>query len=121
MDALQQIMNHEELLLSAMKSSDIPTLEALLHDDLIFIIPTGQTVTKEQDIANHRSGLLRIDHLSAKNQQISFVEGNAIVSVIINLQGSYAGESIASDFKYLRVWKEFSDGWKVIGGAGMQI
>lgn len=42
----EQIMECESKLLEAMKSGDIKVLDQLLHDKLVFNIPTGQTITK---------------------------------------------------------------------------
>ena len=46
----EHIIDSETRLLNAMKASDIEVLDELLHDDLIFNIPTGQTITKPMDI-----------------------------------------------------------------------
>jgi len=54
----EQIIECEKRLLEALKNGDIQVLHELLHDNLIFNIPTGQTITKEMDIENHRSNLL---------------------------------------------------------------
>ena len=47
---LQQIMGCESQLLQAIKNSNIKMLDGLLNDDLVFKIPTGQTITKAMDI-----------------------------------------------------------------------
>jgi hypothetical protein len=43
-------MEHEEMLRKAMLSSDLQTLDELIHDDLIFVNHFGQILTKEADI-----------------------------------------------------------------------
>ena len=116
-----QLKKTEEKLLSAMRSGDIKALNALLHDDLLFVIPTGETVTKQIDLANYESGKLKISHLSSSDQEINRIGDNAIVSVIIDLKGKYLDQAIDGSFKYIRIWKLFGDVWKVIGGAGIQL
>ncbi|MCG8328026.1 MAG: nuclear transport factor 2 family protein [Chitinophagales bacterium] len=116
-----QIVALEKRLLEAMKNSDIDALDELLHDDLLFVIPTGQTVTKQMDLANLQSGNLKIEVISSSEQEISLIHDNAIVSVVISLKGNYLDNPIDGQFKYIRTWKLFNEGWKVIGGAGIQI
>ncbi len=111
----------ENQLLTAIQNRDIKFLNELLHDDLLFVIPTGQTVTKEMDLANLESGNLKIDHISSEEQTINLIEDCAIVSVVINLKGSYLDQPIDGKFKYIRTWKQFENNWKVIGGAGMTL
>lgn len=116
-----QIVELEEKLLEAMKNSDIDALDELLHDDLLFIIPTGQTVTKQMDLANLQSGNLKITSIFPSEQEIRLINDNAIVSVVVSLKGNYLGNPIDGQFKYIRTWKLFNDQWKVIGGAGIQM
>ena len=115
------IIEAEHKLLTAMKEGNISLLNEMLHEDLLFVIPTGQTVTKEMDLANLQSGNLKIEDISSSDQEISLIGDNAIVSVIIKLKGSYLNQPVDGTFKYIRTWKLFDDGWKVIGGAGIQV
>ncbi len=111
----------EEKLLESMKTSDIKALDDMLHDDLLFVIPTGQTVTKEIDLSNLQSGNLKIAEILQSEQEISLIDDCAIVSVVIDLKGDYLGQAINEKIKYIRTWKLFDNEWKVIGGAGVQI
>ncbi len=115
------IKEHEERLLNAMKNGNVEVVDELLHDDLLFVIPTGQTVTKEADLENMKSGILKIDDLASSELEVSVIGDNAITSVLVDLKGSYAGHPINGKFKYLRNWKRFDSTWKVIGGAGIEI
>ena len=117
----EQIIELERKLLEAMKKSDVGNLSELLHDDLLFVIPTGQTVTKQVDISNLQSGNLKIDAISSSEQEVNLIGDNAIVSVIIDLKGNYVGQPIDGKFKYLRTWKLSGNKWQVIGGAGIQL
>lgn len=116
-----QIVEAEIKLLEAMKTGDITSLNDMLHDDLLFVIPTGQTVTKEMDLSNLKSGKLKIDEISSSQQEISIIGDNAIVSVNITLKGNYLDQPINGTFKYIRTWKLFNNKWQVIDGAGIQL
>ena len=48
--SVENVLAYENRLYKAMKESDTTMLDLLLHDDLLFIIPTGEVITKEQDL-----------------------------------------------------------------------
>ncbi len=117
----EQIIECEKRLLEAVKTRDIQVLDELLHDNLIFNIPTGQTITKEMDIENYRSGIMTVYDISISDQTISTIENISTVVVTVYLKAKYADQIIDGKFRYLRVWKLFNNSWKVIAGSGFQI
>ncbi|MCU0467239.1 MAG: nuclear transport factor 2 family protein [Arcicella sp.] len=118
MTQLEQIIECENKLLDALKIGDINTLDELLHDSLIFNIPTGQTITKQIDIENYKSGMMKIFEISATDQIISPIEETCMVAVTIYLKAKYGNQKIDGRFRYLRVWKLFNNSWKIIAGSG---
>ena len=117
----EQIIEYENRLLEAMKTGDIKVLDELLHDNLIFNIPTGQTITKAMDIENYRSGIMTVSEILATDQIIKSIEDISTVAVTLDLKAKYAGQIVEGKFRYLRVWKMFDNSWKVIAGSGFQI
>lgn len=117
----EQIIDSENRLFEAMKLGDILVLDELLHDGLIFNIPTGQTITKSMDIENYRSGLMTVTDISMSDRVIHTIEDMSTVAVTIHLKANYADQIIDGKFRYLRVWKLFDNSWKIIAGSGVQI
>jgi ketosteroid isomerase-like protein len=115
------ILDYENRLLNAMRASDIKSLDELLHDDLIFNIPTGQTITKSMDIENYQSGIMKVSEIIAIDQTIQSFDGVYTVAVTLHLKAKYADQMVDGKFRYLRVWKLFGNSWKVIAGSGFQI
>lgn len=117
----EQIMECEKRLLEAMKTGDIQVLDELLHDNLIFNIPTGQTISKEMDIESYRSGIMTVYDISTSDRTIQTIENVSTVAVTVGLKAKYADQIIDGKFRYLRVWKLFNNSLKVIAGSGFQI
>ena len=115
----EEIQLAEDQLLDALRQGDIDTLELLLHDDLRFVIPNGHVITKEEDVENYRKENIVITSLKTRNQEITMMGDNAVVTVIQELQGSYFKQPIEGSFRYLRVWKRSKAGWKIVGGASV--
>ena len=113
----ETVVNAEIELLRAIKNADILTLEKMLHDDLLFNLPTGDTITKEFDLNSYRSGKMKVDSLEASDQLINIIDDTAIVAVTISLKGAFDNNPINGAFRYIRVWKQFEENLKVIAGS----
>lgn len=117
----EDIVNAEIELLTAIKYADVSALEKILHDDLLFNLPDGQTITKEFDLNSYRSGKMKIDTLEASDQIISVIGDSAVVSVLVLLKGTYDNNALDGAFRYIRVWKQFDESLKVIAGSCIQL
>lgn len=117
----EQIIECEKRLIEALKAGDIKTLDELLHDNLIFNIPTGLTITKEMDIDNYRSGVMTVSEILTSDLIINSIGDISTVAVTLDLKAKFADHTIDGKFRYLRVWKLFDHSWKVIAGSGFQI
>ena len=113
----EEIIEIENKLIQGIKTSDLKLLGKILHDDLLFIAPNGQTITKEMDLASHRSGEMEVEQLIANFEDIKIIGDNAIVVVVYDTKGTMLGNPIQGQFRYIRIWKMFADGLKVIGGS----
>lgn len=117
----KQIIECEKRLLEALKTSNINILGELLHDNLIFNIPTGETITKVMDIENYRVGIFKISEIIATDYVIKSIDDITTVALTIFLKAEYESQIVEGKFKYLRVWKLVENSWKVIAGSGFQI
>ncbi len=111
------IIEKEKELLESLKNSNVEKIDELLHDELLFIIPNGQTITKSIDLEAYRTGNMIVNSILSSEQLISIVDDTAIVSVRIELEGKYYEQLINGSFRYLRVWKFVNSKLKVIAGS----
>lgn len=115
------ILNQENKLYKAMKESNIEILEELLHDDLLFITPGGDVITKQIDLQNYRDSHMKIHELIPNVENLNIINDLAVITLMIELKGSYQNKEFNGKFRYIRFWKAFSTGIKVVGGSGMII
>lgn len=112
-----QIIEAEEKLRLAMLHSDVKALDEMLSSRLIFTDHLGHLVGKEEDLAGHKSGALKLKSLSPSEQHILLTGDVAIVSVRMQLSGSYNGTPTNGIFRFTRVWSQSQDGtWQIIAG-----
>lgn len=115
------IIRLEQEILDAMEHCDVKRLNELLHEDLLFNIPNGQTITKDMDLETYSSGKMKINGIKSSEQEINLIEDNAIVSVIIQMKGMYFDYSLDGKYKIIRIWKSINNQWKVIAGSSMRL
>lgn len=111
----------ENELLNAMTNCDLQKLDELLHEDLLFNIPNGQTITKALDLETYSSGNMKIKKMASSEQEINIIGDNAIVSVTIEMKGMYFDHILDGKYRFIRVWKSFNNSYKVIAGSSIQL
>ncbi len=111
---IDTVVELEERLAQAMRTSDVPVLDELLADDLLFTNHLGLVVTKQEDLDVHRSGLLRLDSLIASDRRIRTLGNVAVVAVRVQLAGSHAGNPFEGTFRYTRVWARLGVRWRIV-------
>lgn len=108
------VVELEERLERAMRTSDVPVLDELLADDLLFTNHQGLVVTKQEDLDVHRSGLLKLDSLVASERSIRQLGDVAIVAVRVQLAGRHADTPFEGTFRYTRVWALQGVRWRIV-------
>ncbi|PSN15631.1 DUF4440 domain-containing protein [filamentous cyanobacterium CCT1] len=110
-----QIIDAEERLRQAMLASDVGILNELLAPEIIITSHLGELLGKQDDLAAHKSGLIKIHDLEPSEQHIQIYGEMAIVSVRMQLSGSYNGSPANGDFRFTRVWAISSSGnWYIV-------
>jgi ketosteroid isomerase-like protein len=114
-----EVLHAEQQLRLAVLSGDVIRLEELLADELLFVSPSGQLLSKEMDLEAHRSGQLQVHHLEIVEQDTRVIgEGGDVVLTfsLVSLAGTFAGEAFEGHFRYTRVWRRNAHGWCIAGG-----
>ena len=111
----------EEKIAEAIKESDIEQLKTLLHDNLVFLSPDGSIITKEIDIASHKSGSIKAEEIIIEIERVNIDNDIATVIVTYQTKGLILGKPISGKYRYLRVWKKFGNELKIICGSCIEI
>lgn len=91
-------------------------LDRLVDDALVFTGPNGAVYGKEDDLDAHRRGLIRITRLEPSEERIQRLGDITVVSVRMEMTGTFEGAAFAGPFRYTRVWRKKVDGWRVVAG-----
>ena len=109
-----QIVALEQEWKQAALTADVSTMDRLLSDDFIGIGPTGEVLTKTQELDHMRNHELVINKLDTSELKIKLIGNIAIVNSLAQVDGSADGEPLRGAFRYTRVYQRLSNGtWKV--------
>jgi hypothetical protein len=103
-ETTSRIIAAEERLRAAMLASDAAALDELISPALMFTNHLGQVFGKQDDIALHRSGVLRFLRMDPSESQLKIYAKLCIVSVRIAVAGTFGGAAFEADLRYTRVW-----------------
>jgi uncharacterized protein YndB with AHSA1/START domain len=106
----------EQALRSAQLRGDVATLSKLIDDRLLFTGPDGLLYSKGDDLAAHRAGDIRIEQLEPREEHVLELGDIVVVSVRMDMRGSFKGRPFAGPARYTRVWRLTDRGWKVVAG-----
>lgn len=100
----------------AQLAGDVAALERLVDDALVFTGPDGAIYRKADDLDAHRHGTVRITRLEPSEEHIQRFGSIAVISVRMEMAGTFQGAEFDGPFRYTRVWCERTGGWRVVAG-----
>lgn len=100
-----------------MIASDLAALDELISSDLLFTNHLGQVFDKQDDLALHRSGILKFHAIVPSEMRVKASGALAVVSVRMALAGAYDSAPFAADLRYTRIWRLSDHGaWHIVAG-----
>lgn len=113
----------EQRLRHAMLKSDVLALEELIADDLVFTTHTGELIDKQMDLEAYRSDIQKLTALKSQQQRVQLYGNTAVVTVKMEVAGTFEGEAFAGTYRYTRVWAQSQPqgNWQVVAGHVSQV
>jgi ketosteroid isomerase-like protein len=100
----------------AQLAGDVSALDTLIDEALVFTGPDGAIYGKHDDLDAHRRGIIRITQLEPSDERVQDFGSIVVVSVRMEMRGSFQGAPFSGPFRYTRVWRAHGDGWRVVAG-----
>jgi hypothetical protein len=110
------VQSAEVALRRAQLTGDVVALDALLDEALVFTGPDGAIYSKHDDLNAHRTGVVRITQLEPSDERVQDFGSIVVVSVRMEMRGSFQGAAFAGPFRYTRIWRTTDNGWRVVAG-----
>lgn len=96
-------------------TDDTATMDRLLSDDYLGILANGDVVTKLQQLDRMKTHKFTITKLEVSDVKIKLLSRQAaIVTSLVNMEGSTDEHPIHGSFRYTRVYQRVPSGaWKI--------
>lgn len=117
----QEIIDCEEKFAQAFKALDIEMISDMIHDKLIYNHVSGKVLTKQMDIDDFKSSNPKIEKLECIEREVEMFSDTAIVTTATYLKGVFGGHQVEGKTRFLRTWKKFDDGWKIIAASSINL
>ena len=121
MDGVAEVERCEARLRSAMVARDVATLSMLIDPALVFTGPDGSVLTRQQDLAAHAEGLLKLSRLDLSDTRYTVIGDMVLVTTKATLVGRFADAVIDGLYAYTRLWRATGSGWAVVAGQAARI
>ena len=112
----------EDVWRNALLKSNAAALDALLADDYMAITSSGTLQTRDEALANLRTGQLHFTSINISDRKVRFYRSTALVTSLAQVQGTFSGHDISGDYRYTRVYVRDEKGkWKVVSFEASRI
>ncbi len=114
-ESRREIDQLEEAWRNAVLKADIAALTSLLAEDYMAITPNGTLQTKEQALANMRTGATHIASLEISDRRVRFYGTTALVTSQADVKGINPFGDFSGTYRYTRVYVRNAQGkWKIV-------
>ncbi len=112
----------EEQWRSAVLKGNTAALDAMLAEGYMAVTASGTLQTKEQTLANLRSGRVRFTALDISDRRVRFYGTTALVTSLAAVQATTPEGTISGSYRYTRVYVRNPQGaWKIVSFEASKI
>jgi ketosteroid isomerase-like protein len=112
----------EEAWRNALLKANTAAMQNLLADDYIAITASGTLQTKDQALANLRTGRMHLTTLDISDRKVRFYGSTALVTSLAEVQGTTGDGELSGNYRYTRVYVRDAQGaWKIVSFEASRI
>jgi len=121
-ESRHEIDQLEDAWKAAILKGNTVAMSSLLADDYMAITASGTLQTKDQTLANLKSGRTHFTLLDLSDRKVRFYGTTALVTSLAAVQASTAEGTISGSFRYTRVYVRDQGGaWKIVSFEASKI
>jgi ketosteroid isomerase-like protein len=121
-ESRHEIDQLEDAWKDAILKGNTVAMTSLLADDYMAITPSGTLQTKEQTLANLKSGRMHFTSLDLSDRKVRFYGTTALVTSLAAVQATTSEGTISGSFRYTRVYvRGQGGGWRIVSFEASKI
>jgi ketosteroid isomerase-like protein len=106
----------------AILNRNVAAMDALLASDYMAITANGTLQSKDEALANLRSGALHIKSLEITDRKVRFYGATALVTSRAEVSGTTPDGDLTGSFRYTRVYvRDASGAWRIVSFEASRI
>jgi ketosteroid isomerase-like protein len=114
-ESRHEIDQLEERWRNAILKSDTIAMNLLLADDYMGITSSGTLQSKDETLANLRSGRAHFTALDLYDRKVRFYGTTALVTSLATVRGTTAEGDISGNYRYTHVYvRDLQGAWKIV-------
>ena len=98
----------------ALLKKDVAALDRMWADDLTFINLRGELLTKQDRLANIKSGATAFKSIRLSDKRIRTYGEVAVATVQVTLEAQYSGQEGSGDYRVTTVWARPKGTWQMV-------
>lgn len=117
----QALMQLEQEMTDALIKGDVATFSSHLADTATLTDPGGVVNTKAQFEADVKSGALKLESSKIEDMKVQAHGDMAIVTYKTTDKGTYKGQDISGEYRWMDVFTRKGGTWRIVAGQGTPI
>ena len=114
-DSKREVWEALENYEAAFMKRDVAALEKIWADDSVFVNASGEVLTKEQNLANIKSGATELDTMIEEDgMTVRVYQNSAVATSRVTIKGQYGGQPTSGQYRSTHVWVKGSTGWQLV-------
>jgi len=98
----------------ALLKKDVAALDRMWADDMTFINLRGELLTKQNRLANIKSGATAFKSIRQSDKRIRTYGEVAVATVQVTLEAQYSGREGSCDYRVTTVWARPKGTWQMV-------
>lgn len=115
------VIETEKQRFAAQVNKDIPVLERVLADDLVYTHSHGGSDTKQSYIQAIQDGKSKYDAMDALEQNVRVYGNTAVINGKCRMQASSNGETVSTVLRYTDVYVRKGKQWQLVAWQSLKV
>ena len=98
----------------AMVEADVPALENLLSDDLVYTHATGWRQNKAEFLASIRAGEIKYHSITSDNVKARVYGNTAVLTGTVTIKARTQGQELSVELLYLEIFVKQDGRWQLV-------